>query len=207
MSSVSSILVEQTARRRGSTHAATARIMAMLVATVLVTFLSVASSRAAFSAVEDPTEGGILVGGIELTDNDAGAALFDHVTDLLPGVVLDSCIDVTYAGDPAAAPVVLYAPQPPGGTLAPYLELTVELGGGAAGFGDCTAFVPEIELFRGTLDELGRRHADHATGIAAWVPTTTPDTRTFRFAAELRPDDDAQGRWTTFEVAWEARSP
>lgn len=190
---------------RGSTHAAVARLMAMLVAFALISFLTVTSTRAAFSGATGNAANSILAGAIVLSDNDAGVAMFDEIAGLVPGVVAVQCIDVTFVGAADTDPIGLYVPSLTG-TLAPYLDVVVEVGSGAAGFGDCTGFTASTELYRGTLGGLAAAHDAYATALTTWTPATSPDTRSFRFSAEVRPEDAAQGRSTTFEVAWEVRS-
>ena len=113
-----------------------------LVAVALVSVLAFEASRGAFSATTDDVANTFDAGAVALSDNDASSALFS-LTDLVPGIAnrVQSCIDVTYDGSVVPADVRLYtAGGDLAGGLAPYLDLVVERGSGAAGFGDCSGF-------------------------------------------------------------------
>jgi hypothetical protein len=140
---------------------------------------------------------------VELTDSAAGTALFGHET-LAPGATVERCIDVTYVGDLTPGPVVLYA-APTSGDLAPYLDLTIDLGTGS--FGSCADFTPVSTLYQGTLADFAGGHADHAAGLQTWAPAAGNDTRTFRFSLLVRDDPAAAGRTAGFGFSWRTEVP
>ncbi len=208
---------ERTLPRHGdhpgpSFHASAARAVAVIVAMLLISFLVLSSSRAAFNATTSNDANTLQTGAaISLTDNDSDAAMFASVTGLLPGDAEVSCITVTYNSTPDPGDVVLYMPAAPtGGTLADDLNLTIEMGTDATEtFDDCTAFVPDPvsgTLFTGTVSSFAATHTSAATGLVTWDPdpATAPvgTVRTFRFtlgvASSADPDDD-----TTFGFTWE----
>jgi hypothetical protein len=152
---------------------------------------------------EVPAE--VPVEAVALTDRDAGSAMFSDAAALPPGVPLDRCIEVTYEGGSTALPVQLYAAGI-AGDLAPYLDLTVELGVDDAGsFGSCATFLPSETLFSGTLADFAAGHPDYGTGLRTWHPTGTADARSFRFTVAVRDDPEASGRSTSFGFTWESR--
>jgi hypothetical protein len=145
------------------------------------------------------------VEAVALTDGDAGSAMFSDAGALAPGMPIDRCIEVTYEGGDAAQPVLLYAAGV-AGDLAPYLDLTVELGVDDTGsFGSCAAFLPSETLFSGTLAGFAAGHPDYGTGLTTWQPAGRGDARSFRFTVAVRDDPDASGRSTSFGFTWESR--
>jgi len=91
----------------------------------------------AFSSTTTNSGNNFAAGTVYITDNDSNAAMFS-VSNAKPGVSYQSCIKVTYLGSLDAS-VRLYSAGM-SGSLAPYLNVTVEEGSGAAGFGNCTGF-------------------------------------------------------------------
>jgi hypothetical protein len=153
--------------------------------------------------VTEPTEPPDVA--VELTDSDAGSAMFTDGTALAPGISLDRCIEVTYTGSADAQPVLLYAAAT-AGDLAPYLDLTVEVGEQAPGsFGTCGGFVSSGTVFTGTLADFAAGHADYGTGLTTWEPTGSEDARSFRFSVSVRDDPAASGRSVSFGFTWELR--
>jgi hypothetical protein len=142
---------------------------------------------------------------VELADSDAGTAMFGMETTLAPGVASDRCIEVAYDGNVDPQPVQLYAAVATGG-LAPYLDLTVEIGAAAAGaFGNCDTFVPASSLYRGTLADFAARHGSWSTGLLTWDPGPEAEARTFRFTVSVQDDPVAEGRSVVFGFSWETR--
>ena len=93
------------------------------------------SPRPRLRGLLQPTSNGsdaFAAGTVYLTDNDSGTRMLS-LTGAKPGNSVQSCIKVTYAGTLQAA-VRLYA-QNVGGTIAPYINLTVTRGEGANRFG------------------------------------------------------------------------
>jgi len=142
---------------------------------------------------------------IRLDDTDAGTAMFGAATVLAPGVTSDRCIQVDYSGNVAAQPVRLYAAAAVG-ALAPYLDLTVDIGAATDdAFGDCGTFVATGRLYSGTLAAFAADHGSYATGLETWNPGRDGDIRTFRFRVSVHDDPVAEGRAVEFGFSWETR--
>jgi len=143
---------------------------------------------------------------VELTDSAAGTAMFGGET-LAPGLAVERCIDVTYVGDVAPGPVMLYAAAT-SGDLAPYLDLTVDVGSADTGVpGTCDAFAATGTLFQGTLASFARTYSSFTTGQATWDPSDTDTTRRFRFSLAVRDDPAAAGRTAGFGFSWRTEVP
>ena len=135
---------------------------------------------------------------VRLTDSAAGTALFGNET-LLPGLSVARCISVTYDGTVDPGPVRLFA-APTSGELAPYLDLTIDIGqGGTTG---CPGVTPSGTVFGGTLAGFAAAHAGYATGAATWDPADGQETRTFRVALTVRNDPAGSGKSATFGFSW-----
>jgi hypothetical protein len=142
---------------------------------------------------------------VELADTDAGTAMFGSETTLAPGVTDDRCIQVSYDGDLDPLPVMLYAAVA-SGDLAPYLDLSIEIGDAASGaFGDCSTFVPAAELYRGTLAEFATAFSSYFSGLPTWDPAEVAEVRTFRFTVEVQDNPAAEGKSVAFGFSWETR--
>ena len=193
-------------RRRTSPHALVARLGAVLAAFLLISFLLLTGSRAAFSATTSNPSSSVTAGAVTLADNDSGTALFNSIGGLTPLEDVDRCIDVTYTGavDPTA--VVMYMPTLPTGLLGSYLDLTVDVGDDTADpYGDCTNFVSSATLYTGTLNDFRINHPNYGAGLSIWDPTGT-STKTIRVRLTLQDDNGAQGQTTTFGFTWEVRT-
>ncbi len=133
---------------------------------------------------------------VELTDDDAGASLF-NLPAMTPGQAYSRCITVTYRGV-VPARVALQAGAE--GQLAAALGAVVEVGA-QGGFDDCTGFTPERVLYAGTLAELASVHGPGTAGLAAFSPAASPESRTFRFTFDI--DDAApQGATARADLSW-----
>ena len=138
---------------------------------------------------------------VELTDSDAGTAMFRKET-LLPGVAVDRCIQVSYDGTDNPGPVLLYAATT-GGDLAPYLDLTVDMGTAEPGvFGGCGSFAKAKSVFTGTLADFASAHSSYATGRFTWNPTETQETRSFRFRVTVQDVPAASCKSAAFGFSW-----
>jgi hypothetical protein len=180
---------------------------ALALTFIAISVLVVTSSRAAFVAQNDNVSNEVSSAAVDLADNDSGTAMFTGVTGLVPGTPEDRCIDVTYTGTVDPTAVVLSSAGAPTGALAPYLDLTVQVGTDTgAPFRDCTGFTPSATVFTGTLAAFAASHGSYATGVSTWDPALGPETRTFRFRLSVRDDAAAEGLTTTFGFSWETRT-
>jgi hypothetical protein len=142
---------------------------------------------------------------VTLDDSDAGTAMFGTETTLAPGVTSARCIEVDYSGDVGAAPVRLYAAAAVG-DLAPYLDLTIEMGTATAGtFGACGTFVPGANLYSGTLASFATAHPGYAAGLPTWTPAEGSAVRAFRFTVQVQDVAVAEGKTVAFGFSWETR--
>ncbi len=195
--------------RRGarSLNSRIVQLGALALTFIAVSVLVVTSSRAAFGAQNDHVNKHVSAPAVDLADNDSGTAMFENVTGLMPGATVDRCIDVTYTGTVDPTAVLIYASGAPTGTLAPYLDLTVEVGADtAAGFRDCAGFAASSTVYSGTLAAFAAGHGTYAAGLSTWDPAASPDTRTFRFRLAVQDVTAAEGLTSTFGFAWETRT-
>jgi hypothetical protein len=195
--------------RRGtrSPHSRVLQLGALALSFIAVSVLVVTSSRAAFVAQNDNVSNQVSSASVDLADNDSTTAMFQNVTGLMPGTPAVRCIDVTYTGTVDPLAVRLYAAGVPTGDLAPYLDMTVQVGADPTpSFGDCTGFVSAGTIWTGTLADFASTHGTYAAGATAWDPGLGPETRTFRFALGVQDDAAAEGLTTTFGFSWETRT-
>ena len=197
-------------RGRRSVNSRVLQLAAFALSFILVALLVVTSSRAAFVAQNDNTTNTVTAAAIDLTDNDSTSAMFNSV-GLLPGTDVQKCIDVTYTGNIDPLLVKLYATAAPTGTLATYLNLTVDVGNDTAdAFGTCTNFGlvgGSTNVYTGTLAAFASAYPDYATSRSTtWDPTLTGQTRTFRFTISVQDVPAAEGLTTTFGFSWETRT-
>lgn len=216
------------ATSRASLHATTGRIAAVATALLLVLFLVLSVSRAAFTATTANDGNSVSTGTVSLTDDDLGAAMFvtdptdpddgqptEYAANLGPNDSVEHCINVTYDGafDPQMVRLYIDPAQAPGGTLAQYLDVEILLGTvSASSFNTCVGFVPDplvgginpgrIEF--DTLANIAANHQSYATGINTWDPAGTGETRAFKFIVTVQNNPAAAGlAATNWGVTWE----
>ena len=193
-----------------STNSRVLQLAAFALTFILVALLVVTSSRAAFVAQNDNLANTVTSASVDLTDNDAGSAMFTSASSagLMPGTDVTRCIEVTYDGNVDPLPVLLYATAAPTGDLAPYLNLTIDVAAANDdGFGTCTNFGTSTNVFTGTLATFASAHASYAGGAATgWDPTGTGQARTFRFTISVQNVSAAENKSTTFGFSWETRT-
>ena len=193
--------------RRRSLNGLALQLAAVALSFILIALLVVTSSRAAFVAQNDNVTNQVTAAAVDLTDNDAGTAMFANVTGLMPGTDVDKCIDVTYTGTVDPTAVLLYANAAPTGTLAPYLNLTIDIGADTADpFRTCTGFTPSANVYTGTLSAFASSHGSYAAGLSTWDPAGSPETRTFRFRVSVQDNAAAEGLTSTCGFSWETRT-
>jgi hypothetical protein len=194
-------------RRGRSRNALAVQLGAVALSFILIALLVVTSSRAAFVAQNDNVTNQVTAATVDLTDNDSATAMFNNVTGLMPGTNVDRCIDVTYTGTVDPTAVLLYVNAAPTGTLAPYLNLTIDIGADTAdAFGACTTFASSSTVYNGTLAAFATARNSYATGLSTWDPVGSPETRTFRFRVSVQDNAAAESLTTTFGFSWETRT-
>jgi hypothetical protein len=138
---------------------------------------------------------------IALSDSDAGTAMFANLT-LAPGVTVDRCIEVTYDGNVDGDTVLLYAASA-SGALAPYLDLTIQMGADTPGsFGSCTGFSAPTTLYSGTLAGFAADHGSYPSGRSTWDPADGRESRSFRFSLTVQDVPAAAGKAASFGFSW-----
>jgi hypothetical protein len=193
-----------------SSFAVMLRIAAALLALAVVSILVVRSSTAAFTDVTQNTGNAFVVGSVDLVDDDAASAMF-NVTNMEPGQTAVDCIVVTYQGSvPDTSAVKLYSGgYTDSGTLATFLNLTVEEGTGGS-FGDCTGFVTENTIVSSmALNTFDTNHTNYGNGAGVWDPSSTPVSKTYRVTVELdalTPNAQQGQSVTTFILNWETQN-
>lgn len=193
-------------RFRFSLNALAIQLSAFALSFTLVALLVVSSSHAAFVDQSQNVLNHVTSTSIDLTDDDGGTAMFPDEQGLTPGTPVDRCITVTYDGNVDTKPVMLYAAAT-SGALAPYLQLTIEVGAATGNaFGGCTGFSAGKVLYTGTLSGFATAHAGYASALQTWDPAGAGEARTFRFELSVQDDPAASGASATFGFTWEARA-
>jgi len=173
------------------------------VALALVSLVVMVGSRAAFSDTTSNAANSWSAGTVTITDDDSGSAMF-NASAMKPGDTVTECIVVTYSGSLVPADVSLYG-STGGSGLDAYLDMTVDIGTGGV-FGDCIGFSLSSTPFSGTLASFSATHTNFASGVLAWSPAATPQSRTYRFTLTLQDDNAAQGLNATATFTWEAQN-
>lgn len=180
----------------------TVRVVAFSAAMLLLTMLVVTRSQAAFTATTSNPTSGFTAAELSLRDDDNNTAMF-NATGMVPGSSVTECIAITYDGDRTPSPVRLYGTGT--GPLAPFLELTIEVGTGGSS-ASCAGFSSATTIFTGTLQSFAGARTNWANGLNAFSAASTPFTRTIRVTAEVQDDDAAQGLSANASFTWETRS-
>lgn len=183
------------------------RVMAVAVALLMLTVLTVARSQAAFSDTTVNTGSAFSTGTVVLTDDDGGATALFNAVALSPGTPVEKCIVVTYTGTLTDADIKLYGTST--GDLAQYIDTTIEVGSGGAfdpvGTG-CVGFVADAApIYTGTLLAFSTAHTDWSDGFATHTATANPTAKTIKFTVEVQNDPLAQNKTATADFTWEAQ--
>ncbi len=197
----------QTASQKRSSAAP---LLAIAISLLLVSFMVMSVSGAAFTDNTDNTTNALGAATVDLVDDDAAAVLF-NVTDMVPGDSQVNCIVVTYQGtvaDPAA--VKMYSGGfTDSGDFADYLNITIEEGSGGT-FGNCTGFTLANTIESGgTLTAFNTAHTNYGNGAGVWDPSGTPESETYRVTFELdsaTPDAEQGESVTGLTLTWEVQS-
>ncbi len=167
---------------------------------------------AAFTATTANPGERVTTAEVVLTDDDGGSALFT-ITGMLPGDSVTRCVTVTYAGTASlSGPVRVYATGTSGG-LGSYLRFTIEEGAGSTSAA-CAGFTPATTVYdatrpapgAGTLAAFTAARASYASGVGAWTPAASGQSRSYRFTLELMADNGGQGATVQTTMNWTVRS-
>ena len=187
-----------------------APLLAAGASVLLVSFIVVSASRAAFTDTTGNTGNVLASGTVDLVDDDSGSVLF-NVTGMVPGDTSVNCIEVTYQGtttNPGA--VKIYSGgYTDSGDFADHLNITIEEGTGGS-FGNCTGFTSQNTIENGgTLTNFDTSHTSYVSGAGVWDPSGTPESKTYRITFELDPatPDAEQGESVSaLTFTWEVQS-
>jgi len=190
----------------------TTRLGAFALSLLLVGFLVVTGSRAAFTDTTDNTGNSWATGTVALSDDDTTLAMF-NASGLKADDVIENCLRVTYDGT-LDSDVELYAAGLTG-TLGTYLDLQIEIGDGgsfastatAAGTVPCSGFVADVggPIYSGTLASFAAARTDFGSGVGTWGPSAG-EFKTYRFLVTVQDDNDAQGLAAGLGFVWEAQN-
>jgi hypothetical protein len=176
-------------------------VVAGLIAGVLASGMLVwGSSTALFRGTTANPVNSWTAGTVSISDDDAAAAMFT-VTGILPGDSGTKCITVTYTGN-VTANVRLYATLT-GTGLGTYIDTTIDQGTGGS-FASCTSFVSEVST-TGTMASFAAARTNFATGFGTWAPTANGQSRTYRVAWAMQPDNGGISKNATLNLTWEAQ--
>lgn len=172
----------------------TSRSFAAAVSVLLLATVVVNRSGAALTGSTADSASVLTSGTIEIGDDDQGRSLFD-LRDLVPNSPVTRCLEVAYTG--SILPVSLSLRAEAGGSLAEYLDVTIEEGSGG-GFESCAGFVPAGLVYDGSLDDLADR---------SWIDVdevvNSGERHSFRIQIAVQDRPEALGQETTMELAWE----
>ncbi len=175
----------------GTARAFAAAMSVLIIATVVVNRSTNAlETDGAVSASE------VSSGSIELSDDDNGRSLFD-LADMAPGRTSSECLTITYDG--TIVPVDLTLQAEIDGDLGPYLDVAIDQGS-SGGFDECDGFVPDAQVFRGTLADLsdqGRQSIERLLNQG--------EQRVYRFQFTLQDRQEALGRVASVGFIWEVK--
>lgn len=185
----SGIEIRETRVGRMAAAALASALSALIIGSLVVTY-----SDRALDPVGTAASATASSGTISLSDDDQGRSLFD-LGDMVPGRPVVHCIEVSYDG--TIVPVDLAMRSEAAGDLATYLDVTVERGQGG-GFGDCSGFVRDDQVFAGTLGRLA---------ASGWLElgrvVNAGDRTSFRISFEVQDTEEALGRTASASFVWE----
>ena len=205
---------------RPSLMSITSRTIAIVLAMALVAVISIAGTRAVFSANTVNATNSFATGDIDLID-DATTIMFS-VVDMFPGDTVEHCIGVTYSGPDGQATngVRIYVPTfTDPDTLAPDLVFTIDEGatpgvgflpaGTRTGAGDglsCAGFSSSALIVDAVDLSDGGFPTSYATGAGTWTPGA-PETLTYRITVTLDSASTAEGKSVTLiPFTWEVQA-
>ncbi len=150
----------------------------------------------AFSSQTSNSGNSFAAGTVNLTDNDAGAAMYS-VSNRKPGQQVQQCIKLTYDGT-LPSDVKLFTTSTIN-AMGQYVDLTVEKGtsSGSPTFPGCGTYTAESTVFTGTLASFASTKNSYANGVSAYPGSQTQwnqnDTLVYRFTLTLQDDNGANG--------------
>lgn len=194
--------------RRRRSPAGLIRIVAVVVAVLLVSVITLQRSQSAFSGTTSYGDADVMQAATVKLSSAATGRL--DVQNMVPGDSITRCVNVTYDGTATAQQldsVRLFAADRSGDALGDSLGLTVDMG--AVGdtcqsLGATTAVVPSQ-----TVSALSGAHGTYASAIdSGWTPSATGQTRPFRFTLTLSDTtpNELQGASAKLLFTWEVHT-
>lgn len=153
--------------------------------------------QAASVSLQRDTSGGGSGGGLS-------SELLVDADGLYPGMVVERCLPVRYAGSLDDVPLVLSARISGGSGLERYLDTVVEVGTGADPACGDFAPAPAATPWSGTLAALASNHPRYERGLDL-AGLSDGQAVTVRFRFDVASDDGAQGRSTAVHLRFEVR--
>jgi hypothetical protein len=181
-------MAKKRAARRRAGQASTAKLLGSLTAVTLVGVVGFVGTQAAISDTTENPGNQFNAGAIDLVDNDAGTYMY-QVNNVQPLDSISRCIQVSYTGT-LDSTVDLFMTTPVD-SLAPYIDLTIDVGTQASpSFPSCTGFVPDGNIFTGTLADFQSTHPTAAAGLEyspnGLAPWTDTDAVVYRVTLTLQ---------------------
>jgi hypothetical protein len=195
-----------------------ARRLLMTTIALAITAVAIAAATwSSFSATTANPSNMVSAGTVNIADNDGDATF--SVPGMVPGTSVSGCIRVTYTGS-LQSNVHMYGSF--GGSLAPFLNLTITRGGESApAFPACTSFTPDATnyigagagvVYSGTAAAFDSAHSNYSNGLVdvpgspqAWN-TNSAHSYEFTFTLPSGVSSAAQGLSTTATLDWEAQN-
>ena len=189
------------------TRSRIATLLGVLLGLALTSTMVIRTTQSVFNGTTQTSSNSWSTGGATITNDYNATAPFNTATDstLTGGQQLQKCLVVTYNGATVPAAVRLYA-QSVSGSLAPYLNLTIDQGTGGTGGGSCTSFaLGTAAVYSGTLSAFGTASSSYATGVGSWSPATVGAAQTYRFTVTVQNVAGAQNASAQGVFVWEAQ--
>jgi hypothetical protein len=168
------------------------------------------TSNAAFTAQTDNPGNSWASGTVALTDDDGGSTAMFSESAIAPGDSGSKCLVVTYNGTVGADVKVYATDYAQTNSLGDNLTLTITQGSGGS-FGDCTGFTADAVggtvLGTTTATAFAGASTDFATGLGAWSPSGTGQSKTYKIDWALpAATTDGQGGSVDLGFTWEAQN-
>lgn len=186
----------------------TIRLVAVLLAVLLVSVVVVQRSQSAFSGTTSYGNGTLGTSTVSLSNTSAQA--FD-IGDMIPGDTVVRCVDVRYDGSTTGARLgsvrSFGSDNVATGSLGDYLDIKGEMGPVGSTCASNTTWAGGQWL--GKMSDQFAAHGTYANAYdTAWRPAATGESRPFRFTVTLpaATGNEAQGKTAKPVITWEIRT-
>ncbi|NND76136.1 MAG: hypothetical protein HKN44_14120 [Ilumatobacter sp.] len=178
---------------------------AAVLGAAIVFVLNAAATTSARVAATTSSEGLLTTATINLSQPGSAVDLLLDGDGLYPGVPVDGCVVIEYAGT-IPVTVRLHGTSSAGSGLDPYVDFRLtELDANSCP--DAAAEQPgtRAELYAGRLDVFWSQHGSFASGVEVDRPLVSGDRIAVSAEAIVTDDNRAQGQSTDFTLTIEAR--